>query len=77
MRVGDVVVCVKGGEDHSVAEPLREGQRYRIEGVWDADLGPPKGLVPDEIRVRTSRNGFALWYPSERFNQTSDCTIIL
>jgi hypothetical protein len=28
------------------------GKRYKVYGVRDADCGPPKGELPDEVRIR-------------------------
>jgi len=75
IRVGDVVVCIEGATGSSIpslATPLRVGDKYRVLGVRDADLGAPKGPVPHEIRLRTSEADdprIALWYSSHRFQR--------
>jgi hypothetical protein len=50
-----------------LAERPKVGSVYLVVGVRDADLGLPQGKIPDEIAIRTTPNGFTMWYSSYHF----------
>lgn len=51
----------------TLAERPKVGSVYLVVGVRDADLGLPQGKIPDEIAIRTTPNGFTMWYSSYHF----------
>lgn len=71
-QVGDYVVCVDPPPERSfpIFQPLVLGRHYRILAVRDAGLTPPKGSIPDEIRLNTTTvdgEETSLFYSSDRF----------
>jgi hypothetical protein len=74
-KVGDLVECIEAKPETSHAPlvtPLKVGLCYCILGVRDADLGPPKGEIPHEIRLQTDTNDdlrLSMWYSSYRFKR--------
>ena len=71
MKIGDMVECIEERPESSmpIFDPIVKGRQYKVLGVRDADLGPPKSDQPDEILIDLPP--FTVWHHHRYFKKVS------